>query len=128
LKAGKDNSWNKFMNGEDLKIFYRKEEGKGIYTFYLEKMAEAPLFNVLSVISELQTYKDWVPLMYKSEFTDGPTLLRKLSTCGITVPWPFKNREWFVKVSGTPINEGEQGAIILSLKSFKGDKYMGVDI
>jgi len=51
--------------------------------------------------------------------------MRKLVSCGITVPWPFSNREWYVQVSGTPINDGPGGAVILALKSFDGDNFMG---
>lgn len=90
--------------------------------FYYEKTINAPMFNVLSVASEIQTYKDWVPLMYCSEFTHEPTLFRKLAHCGLTIPWPFSNREWHTEVIGTA--DTEDNGIILILKSIPGDIFM----
>lgn len=63
-------SWSKFINGEDLKIWYRQSEGKrkGLYDFYFQKTAKAPITDVLVVIYEFEEYKNWVPMMYKSDF------------------------------------------------------------
>ena len=91
-------------------------------TFYYEKTINAPLFNVLAVAAEIQTYKDWVPLMYKSEFTHEPTLFRKLTHCGLTIPWPFSNREWHAEVIGTA--DLQDNAVILILKSIPGNIFM----
>ena len=44
--------WNKFVNNKDLKIYYRQEDGKSLYTFYCEKLVNAPLFNLVSVLAE----------------------------------------------------------------------------
>ena len=49
-------SWNKFINGDELKIWYRKREG-GMFDFYCEKNIDAPIQNVICVIKELETFK-----------------------------------------------------------------------
>ena len=55
------------MDGEDLKIWYRKNEG-GMFDFYFEKHVNAPIENVVCVIREVDTYKKWVPMIYESRF------------------------------------------------------------
>ena len=46
-------SWNKFINGDDLKVWYRKRDGGGMYDFYYEKYADAPIENVVCVVREV---------------------------------------------------------------------------
>ena len=53
IKSGNHDEWNKTVDGEDLKIYYKKNEGSKLYTFYFEKTANAPLFNVISVMAEI---------------------------------------------------------------------------
>jgi len=37
-------SWNKFINGDDLKVWFQKPEGKGgMCKFYFEKLINAPM-------------------------------------------------------------------------------------
>lgn len=65
----KDSSnWNKFINGDDLKIWYRKREGGGMFDFYYEKDCNAPIENVVCVVREAQTFKTWVPMLYESKW------------------------------------------------------------
>ena len=52
LKEGNDEGWNKFTNYESIKVFYKKDEAHSLYTFYLEKLIKAPIFNVVSVLAE----------------------------------------------------------------------------
>lgn len=52
VKAGVDDSWRKFTNYDSLKVWYKREPGLGLYTFYCEKLVRAPLFNLLSIIAE----------------------------------------------------------------------------
>ena len=44
--------WKKFMNKDTIKLFYKQEDKKSLYTFYMEKSINAPLFNVISVLAE----------------------------------------------------------------------------
>lgn len=79
-------SWSKFINGDDLKIWFRQSEGKrkGLFDFYFEKTAKASIPDVLSVIYNFEDYKKWVPMMYKSEFLHEFTLFQVCSEVGIT--------------------------------------------
>ena len=75
-KADTDPSdWNQFINGEDLKIWYRKPSDPGVYHFYFDKYINAPVENTLVIMGELQKFKEWVPMVYDTEFT------YKMSAC-----------------------------------------------
>lgn len=52
MDEGSDKKWLKFTDYPTLKVYYRLENGRSLYTFYCEKLIQAPLFNVLSVIAE----------------------------------------------------------------------------
>ena len=52
LKDGNFEGWNKFTDYPSIKVFYKKEEAHSLYTFYMEKLIKAPVFNVVSVLAE----------------------------------------------------------------------------
>ena len=59
------------MDGEDLKIWYRKstnDGGKGLYEFYYEKCINSPVLNILLIMGECQMFKDWVPTVYDTDY------------------------------------------------------------
>lgn len=60
--------------------------------------------------------------MYKSEFLHEPSNFRKLCSCGLTVPWPFSNREWYVQVAG--MCRLEDNAVVMIMKSLQGNVFM----
>ena len=109
--------WYKYIDREDMKILYRQEGNEGLYTFFLEKIVKAPLFDLLSVVAEVQTYKDWVPLMYKSEFFNEVSHFRKMVEIQVTLPWPFYNRSVYVGCGALPIENEEAICITLITKN-----------
>ena len=86
-------------------------------------MVNAPLFNLLSVIAEAQTFKDWVPLMYRSQILYETSHFRKLGEFCIKAPWPYWNRSVYIAVSAMPV-KGEN-SIIVTMKSMEGDTWLG---
>lgn len=122
IKNDEDDNWKKFANGENLKLFYKQEPGNSLYSFYGEKVIDAPIFNVLSILAEAQTYKDWVPFTYKSEILYETSNFRKLAEFGIKMPWPFGNRSVYISVSAIPV-KGEQ-SMVITMKSIKGSEWI----
>jgi hypothetical protein len=61
--------WCEFHNKENTKVMYKKEPNNNMLTYYCEQTINAPLKNVIAVIAEAQTIKEWVPMMYRSEIT-----------------------------------------------------------
>lgn len=125
IKKGNTQGWKKFLDRE-TKVYYRKEDGKSLYTFYLEKIVNAPIFNLMAVIAEAQTFKEWIPLLYKSDITCEVSHFRKSGEFAVTVPWPFYNRSVYIKVSAMPVKTDD--AIIINMKTIEGDKWLGKDI
>lgn len=89
-KVGRE--WFKFTDYPTIKLYYKKEKNRNLYTFYCEKLVEAPLFNLVSIIAEAQTYKNWVPLLYRSDIPYEPSHFRKSASFAVRVPWPWSNR------------------------------------
>ena len=40
------------MDKEHVKLYYKQEGVGSLYTFYMEKIIKAPMFNVISVLAE----------------------------------------------------------------------------
>ena len=49
---GETKDWKKFMDKDHVKLYYKQEGVGSLYTFYMEKIINAPLFNVISVLAE----------------------------------------------------------------------------
>ena len=105
-----------------MKIWYKQDEGRELYTFYMEKLIEAPLFNVLSILAEAQTFKDWVPLMYRSDVSHEVSQFRKVGMFSLRLPWPFTNRSTYLKVTATDVPN--QPCIIIGMNSIS-DSFLG---
>ena len=122
IKKGNNEDWYKFANGEDMKIWYKQEEGKNLYSVYCEKIIEAPIENFLSILAEAQLFKEWVPLTYKSEILHETSHFRKAGEFAVKLPWPFQNRSVYISVSAMPIPN--EKAMVVTMKSIDGDTWM----
>ena len=81
----------------------------------MEKVIKAPVFNLVSVIAEAQTFKTWIPLLYKSEIPCEFSNFRKVGEFAVRMPYPFSNRAANLAVSGMPVI-GKK-AFVLNMRS-----------
>jgi hypothetical protein len=88
----------------------------------MEKLIDAPLFNVISVIAEAQTFKDWVPMNYRSDILHEVSHFRKLGEFAVKVPWPFYNRSVYIAVCAMPVRN--ENAIVITMKSLEGNTWL----
>ena len=102
MDEGSDKNWLKLTDYPTQKVYYRLENGRSLYTFYCEKLIKAPIFNVLSVIAEAQTYKNWIPRLYKSDIVHEVSYFRKTGQFCVNMPWPWWNRSANIEVSAMP--------------------------
>jgi hypothetical protein len=85
----------------------------------------APVFDLISILRELETYKDWWPLLYKSEQTHEFSNQRFMGEVKLKIPWPYDNRSLYLKCCSIPAESGD-GVMVL-IKSLS-DKILGMDI
>ena len=88
----------------------------------MEKLINAPVFNVISILAEAQTFKEWIPMVYKSEVSHEVSHFRKFGEFTIKVPWPWWHRSTYIKIGASSV-EGEP-AIIICMKSLPGNKWI----
>ena len=55
------------------------------------------------MIAEAQNYKNWVPMLIKSEIPHEKSYFRKTVSFEVKVPWPFTNRTVELDISAMPI-------------------------
>ena len=113
--------WNKFINGNDLKVWYRKRAGGGgMYDFYYEKNVEAPIENVVCVVREVQTFKSWVPMCFESKFNYETSDSQLQAEVKIKMPWPIKNRACYVSTNALI----RDNAVDINLRSVHEEFYL----
>ena len=124
VKNGDKEGWTVFMDTDKVKLFYQQEEGSPLITVYTERKLDAPIFNTVSIATELQEYKNWVPLCYKSAVHNQKGLRMDVE-CDMSIPWPFRNRNSYL--SATFMEMENEEAIMLLLKTREGSKWSNGD-
>lgn len=56
IADGRDQSWIRHKDTEEVKIFYKLEDGLKNCTLYMEKVIRAPLINLLAIFAEAQLF------------------------------------------------------------------------
>lgn len=87
----KKSIWVKYADAPGEKIYYRQEKG-GAHTTYTETLVNAPLIDVLSVLSDVENYKKWVSIVTHSEILAEVSLLRKVACIRANLPKPLSAR------------------------------------
>ena len=76
------------------RVWYKEEVETSSYTFRVEGMVNAPLFNILSVIYEFELFKTWFSGINESVKEIQLAKFRFIvSLLGTTLPWPLWTRK-----------------------------------
>ncbi|CDI81956.1 hypothetical protein, conserved, partial [Eimeria acervulina] len=82
-----------------LKIFYRRHPNSTLLSFRIEGSVESNLLNIISVLNEMDLYKEWIPYYnfpLKLGLRDVKTLHRlgrveQIDLLQLDFPWPMNN-------------------------------------
>lgn len=77
--------------------------------------------NVICVVSEAQTFKTWVPMIYKSEFLHKVTDVQNFGEIAIKMPWPIEDRVCYCCTNAEVRLDSD--SVIISLRSIDSDIY-----
>ncbi|EFC45118.1 predicted protein [Naegleria gruberi] len=101
--------WNTCVDKDDCKTFYKQtckiDGGKGgseaepsLHAIKIEGIIETPVFNLMSILYEVDLYKNWVPQLgecgvIKYLGGNGTSRFRFLSYFSFNLPWPMSSRD-----------------------------------
>lgn len=97
--------------------------------FYVrsEVIIQEGIFPVVAVLSESDLLGTWIELINKSEEIGQPSCFRKILHFQMNLPWPCKNRDLLLGVTGVPIPQNQ--SILLVIRDLAGRKsYLGVPL
>lgn len=115
--------WQRYTDLEHEKVYYRQDKGTKFHTTYIETLVKAPMLDVISVLSEVSSYKDWVSVITHSELLSEASCLRKLSCIRADLPKPMAKRQLIVQASGHMIPK--ENAIVITMQSVSpGSKWL----
>ncbi len=86
-------NWELKKNSNGIKIYTRQKEGYNLLEFKAETTVNASVKQVVDIIYDVNSYKNWMSDVKKSE------LIKKIDNSSfyayyeISMPWPFKNRD-----------------------------------
>ena len=56
IESGSDDSWTRYKDTDEEKIFYKLETGFRNCTLFMQKVVEAPAINLMATLAEAQLY------------------------------------------------------------------------
>ena len=105
-KASKDGWVSVTEEKAKYRVWYKEEVETSSYTFRVEGMVNAPLFNILSVIYEFELFKTWFPGINESVKEIQLAKFRFIvSLLGTTLPWPLWTRKSILYAYGDVFNK-----------------------
>lgn len=91
--------WELLESKEDIKLYKHPWPYRGINTFKVDVILNAPLDEILSIIVDINSYRQWVPNCQKAK------VLKKMNDgsfiyyLAADLPWPAMNRDWVNKLT-----------------------------
>mmetsp|Transcript_11310 Transcript_11310/g.11345 ORF Transcript_11310/g.11345 Transcript_11310/m.11345 type:complete len:135 (-) Transcript_11310:336-740(-) len=119
-------TWTKFLENNEVKIFYKKEEGLSPLTVFIEGMINAPVMNVIAIVGTVDLYKDWMPITPVSDILKEVTHFRKLLYLKNTAQWPCWDRESIIEGAAYVVKE--EKALALSLETVREGSWYGLPL
>ena len=83
------------------------------------------MFDVMAIVAEVQKFKEWIPLINKSDIVDY-SHFRRYTSFGVTLPWPMWNRGLELQVTALPYPG--RNAMMAVLKSINADTFLGLGV
>jgi hypothetical protein len=84
------------------------------------------MMNIVTIMAEVGSFKDWLPITPVSEVIKEVTPLRKLLYLQNQLQWPFWPREIFLEGAAYVLKE--EKALGLSMESVKENSWFGHEI
>ena len=126
IESGTDDSWTRYKDTDQEKIFYKLETGFTNCTLFMQKVIEAPAINLMATLAEAQLYNQWVPLTRRSAVLAKVSNFRRLAEFEYKLPFPLYPRWMHVQACGMQLEE--ENACILTMSSPQGNSWLGTQL
>lgn len=112
----------KMQNSKGTQVMWRPSRNSPIHTIRLDGKLPISMFNILSVIMEVDLYLNWIPtvmgigLKHITMLSDMDRF-RKLVHCVASLPFPFANRD--CNLVGYGVDLLDQGRVLAVARSYE---------
>lgn len=125
LEAFQDESshWEaKMENSRGTQVMWRPTRGSPIHTLRLDGKLPISMFNILSVIMEVDLYLNWIPTVMgiglkRINMLSDMDRFRKFVHCDASIPWPIANRD--CNLVGFGVDLLDQGRVLAVARSYE---------
>ncbi|EFA79005.1 hypothetical protein PPL_08473 [Heterostelium album PN500] len=120
----KNAGWNEISNKDGIFTLY-KDNGGGMHSIRMEGIVESPIFDLCSVILEIDLYPTWIPRLLESTQLAEDKRYRKAIYCKVSCPWPVENRDVCLYGYGVDMLDECDKVVVVS-RSFRDEDFEGV--
>ena len=119
--------WIRVTQETDLRhVWYKEEKDTDSYSFRVEGLCRAPLFNMLSVVYEFDLFKNWFPGISASAKEHELARFRLIASLGMDLPWPMWGMRSVLYAYGDVYND--DSVAIYFRDAVGSDMPAGVDV
>lgn len=113
-------------DGKECRVWHRRHKNRRVLTFRVDGDINANLLDVVSVLYEIDLYKDWVPYIQTplrlglrdSYVEERFGRIDQVARYKIDFPWPMANRECILMISCVD-NFAQKDCLVVKLRSFE---------
>ncbi|KAF2070222.1 hypothetical protein CYY_008456 [Polysphondylium violaceum] len=116
----KSEGWVEISNTQGILSMYR-DNGHGMHSIRIEGVVDSPIFDVCSVIMEVDLYSTWIPRLLESKILDQDSRFKKWIYCKSSCPWPVADRDICLYGYGVDMLEEEDLIVVVSKSMSEAD-------
>jgi len=105
--------WNEVHNSDGIRTSYRHEYGNPIHSLKMEGIINQPIFNVCSVIYEIDLYTTWVPRLAEARTIQSSSGFHKIAYCRTQALWPVAARDTCMYGYGVDLIKDESSVVVM---------------
>lgn len=107
-----DPPWELVADRAHTKLYKHPWPNNGINTFKVVMTMDAPAEKILSVITDVALYPEWVPNCRKAEVIQKNGSTSLIYYLALDMPWPAMNRDWVNELA--VVRDAGTGDIVVS--------------
>jgi FYVE zinc finger len=120
-----DQGWEEITCANGIKTLFRYEPGTPTITLKTLGSINAPVFNVLAIVNEVDLLETFIPRC-KTRVLKQVSRFRQLAYGKVNLPWPFADREDIIEGRGVDLFENRAVVILLHDRDDAKDVWHGV--
>ncbi|EGG22871.1 hypothetical protein DFA_05001 [Cavenderia fasciculata] len=110
--------WTEINKVDGIHTMY-KENGSGMHSIRIDGIVSSPIFNICSVLLEVDLYNTWIPRLTECNLLASDDRFRKVIYCRAECPWPIADRDLCLYGYGVDMLEDKEQTFVVVSRTYE---------